>query len=322
VGIPRALWSAADSLTSNDSSKIVAISQPDDINSEFYEVAKPGSRWKSLKISAFDTPNFTGEELPQEIKRELVGQDWVEDKKRRWGISNPLYQSKVLAEFPVSNQSSLIPLSWVRQAQLRELPPGYPVEMGMDVGAGGDRSVIALRRGGHVRIIRSDNEPDTMKSCGNLLADMRKYDPEVVKVDYYGVGQGVVDRARELRASGEIDDIAGEVSGVYVGGRANDSEQYLNLRAEGFDRLRDLFERGEIDIDPEDEDLAAELVAIRRERASSGKEKIEDKRRMKRRLHGISPDKADAVMLAFLEETTPEDWGEWGVAGVKGARAR
>lgn len=81
---------------------------------------------------------------------------------------------------------------------------------------------------------------------------------------------------------------------------AINSEDYVNLRAEGYWGLRERFREGIIDIDFDDEDLVAQLVDIKTKPSSTGRIQIESKEQMKKRGKS-SPDEADALMLAFLE---------------------
>jgi hypothetical protein len=71
-----------------------------------------------------------------------------------------------------------------------------------------------------------------------------------------------------------------------------------------------MFREGLVDIDPEDEDLAAQLVELRYER-QAGRIKIEEKKTMKIRL-GRSPDDSDGLALASMDKQLVP-----GVAGVK-----
>ena len=291
---PHSLWEAADSLIANDESRFLAIGNPDDPQSEFCKVCSPGSGWNTIRVDAFDTPNFTGEPVPDALKHVLIGRTWVEEKRRKWGEDNPLWVSKIRGQFPVRSADGLIPLDWIRAAQLRILPTGSLNELGVDVGAGGGgKNTVAQRQGSYVRIIRRDQEPDTMKSCGNLLYDLRMTKASIAKVDEVGVGRGLVDRAVEQNAT---------VVGVNVGLPAKDKEAFENIRAEGYWLLRERFGEGDIDLDPADDDLAAQLVDIRFKRSSRGRILIESKDEMKRRGRS-SPDDADAVMLAFLPES-------------------
>lgn len=316
-GMPAPLWEAGDSLIANDDGKFLAIGNPDDPSSHFAEICKPGSGWHVINISAFDSPNFTGEPCPEWIAKQLIGKVYVEEKRKKWAPNwkwnaegtrveppandpsgakaNPLWTSKVLGQFPdLPEAGGLIPIHWIKAAQVREIvvADSTSSELGVDVGAGGDSSTIAHRKGGRVRIIHEDRNPDTMVTCGTVIAKLRETRSEKAKVDSIGIGKGVCDRAQELKQP---------VFPVNVGEAADDTEAYLNLRAQRYWELRERFERGEIDIDPEDDDLAGELVEIRYKRTSKGQIQIESKDEMKRR--GVpSPNRAEAVMLAFAPE--------------------
>lgn len=295
AGIPTELFDAADSLIVNEASRILAIGNPEDLG-EFKQVCMPGSGWNVIRIPARVTPNFTEERVSSSIKGELISKTWVEEKKKKWGENNPLYKAKVDAEFPDTRVGGLIPISLIRAAQDRELTSGLPNELGVDVGAGGDKSIIAHREGSVVRIVHRDNNPDTMETCGSVIAKLEETKASKAKVDEIGIGRGVVDRAKELRKP---------VIGINVGQKAEDSEHYLNVRAEGYWGLRERFEQEDIDLPsdgPEADDLAAQLIDIRYKRTSRGQIQIESKDEIRRRnKDGASPDEADAVMLAFLK---------------------
>ena len=84
---------------------------------------------------------------------------------------------------------------------------------------------------------------------------------------------------------------------------ASSTERFVNLRAELFWELRRRFAEGDIQI-PDDADLAGQLLSLRYEMTSSGRVKIERKPSMKAR--GLaSPDKADALALAFMADRSP-----------------
>ena len=110
-------------------------------------------------------------------------------------------------------------------------------------------------------------------------------------VDADGLGAGVYDRLIEL----------GHAVGEIRGGKAPiEPEDFVNARSEWFRNLRKLFEDGEIDIDPHDEELAKQLGKIRWKMTSSGKIAVESKDDM-RRGAVPSPDRADALAYAFAQ---------------------
>lgn len=323
-GVRGPLHEAAESLIANDESKIVMIGNPDDPNGEFFEASKPGSGWAVVSISAFDSPNFTGESLPDPILKQLIGKIYVEEKRRKWaphwawneegtkceppeGVNaetdpnaNPMWLSKICGVFPEKTEAGgLIPISWVKAAQLRDLSKtktekNAPNELGADIGGGGDDSAVCHRHGDVYRIIRSDTDPDTMVQCGKIIDDLRNTGATVVKIDKIGIGWGIVNRGQELNKP---------FIGINVGEGATEDdfasdERFLNLKAELWWNVRNLFERGLIDIDADDDDLAAELCSVRYERMSNGKIKISPKRKDSKGRPLPSPNRAESLMLA------------------------
>lgn len=287
-GIPRQLWTAVEAITTNQDCRILAIGNPDDPNTEFADVCKPGSGWNTVKVSAFDTPNFTDEDFPADLRPLMLDPGWVEDKKRRWGEASPRYTSKVLGEFPDIGEDVLIPPSLIEAAQQRHIDPGPYGILGVDVARyGSDRSVIYLRQGPKVRLVGEHAKQATTETTGRVIAALRDTNADEVRVDGVGVGGGVVD---QLVEQGFI------VVDMQSGAGAVDREHFANARAEWYWALRQRFEDGDVDLDPDDDELAAQLGSIRYKFMSRGQVLIESKDDMKKR--GLpSPDRADAVML-------------------------
>jgi hypothetical protein len=289
-GIPEQLWTAVEAITTNVDCRILAIGNPDDPNTEFGNVCKPGSGWPVIRISAFDTPNFTDEPVPDALRPLLLAPEWVEDKKRRWGEESPRYTSKVLGDFPDIGEDTLIAPSLIEAAQQRSLEVTIDQRLGVDVARfGTDRTIIMHSQGPVVRCIGSYAKQATTETTGHVVAAARGIiGPYEIRVDGVGVGGGVVDQLLEQGYS---------VLDMQAGAGAVDREHFLNARAEWYWGLRQLFEDGDIDIDPDDDEVAAQLGALRYKFTSRGQIQIESKDDMRKR--GLpSPDRADAVMLA------------------------
>ncbi len=191
-GVPKSIFDAVDALATNIDARVVAVGNPDDPASHFATICKPGSGWHVETISAFDTPAYTGEKVPEELLPLLVSPEWVEERKLRWGVTSPIYQSKVLGEFPDISDDSLILPKWMEAVQTNE-----------------DETVITRREGGWIRVYRAHHKDDTMTTAGHIAKAMRGIDDETGKndwvraiVDVPGVGGGVVDRLAEFGTSG------------------------------------------------------------------------------------------------------------------------
>lgn len=288
-GIPTWLWNAVDSIVTNDDARVLAIGNPDDPASEFYNVCRPGSEYNTITISAFDLPCFTGEEVPEDLNRSLTGKGWVEERKRKWGEDSPLYQSKVLGEFPDLSDDSLITPKMIREAMERDLETLEIPTFGGDVARMGvDKTVCYMNRGGALRRVHESSKQSTMRTAGHFVRIMRENPGSAMWIDISGLGAGVYDRMKELGFN------VHEFDG---GSKPMDPIRFKNKRSESYWGLREAFENGEVDLDPNDLDLAAQLQSIKWSLDSRGRTIIESKDDMRKR--GIpSPDHADGAMMA------------------------
>ncbi|MFI6296844.1 hypothetical protein ACIBEJ_35005 [Nonomuraea sp. NPDC050790] len=297
-GIPEQLWVAVEAITTSADCRILAIGNPDDPNTEFGNVCKPGSGWNTIRISGLDTPNFTDEPFPEHLRPLMLSPEWVDDKRRRWGESSPRYVSKVLGEFPEVGDDTLISPRWIEAAQQRALPPGPVNVLGVDVARfGSDRSVFCLARGSVARVVGDYSHARTTETTGKVIAAKREHHVHEIRVDGVGVGSGVVD---ELLEAGH------DVLDMQSGAGAIDREHFANARAEWWWGLRERFEAGDIDLDELDDELAAQLGTIKYKYTARGQVLIESKDDMKKR--GLpSPDRADSVMLAYAHVPPPDE---------------
>jgi hypothetical protein len=198
TGVPAWLWDAVDSLLTNESARLLAIGNPDDASSRFATECQPGSGANVIRIPADETPNFTGEQVPDHLRELLVSRLWVEERREKWGVDSPLYQSKVLARFPDTSDDAVIPARLVQAAWMRDLPGDEPGSYGMDVARfGADQTVLYRVRGGVAREVDSWAKRDTVESTNRLQA-LTQHTPHVpIVVDTDGIGGGVYDQARD-----------------------------------------------------------------------------------------------------------------------------
>lgn len=217
-----------------------------------------------------------------------------------------LYECK----FPEGgSDDALIPDNWIKTAVEQSGLGGEKKQAGLDVARfGRDSSVYCYREGSNVKRIESIQKMDTMQVVGWTMEFLDEDKPEYVAVDVIGIGAGVYDRLEELLPL--ADDYSCEPVPVNVGESPSDSdakEKFYNYRAQIYWNLRNLFKTGpdgksQISI-PDEPDLIRELQQIKYKFSSERKIRIEDKEDMKKRI-GRSPDKADALALAFAPDTS------------------
>jgi hypothetical protein len=113
----------------------------------------------------------------------------------------------------------------------------------------------------------------------------------LIVCDEVGVGSGVVDRIREL---GEF-----RIVGFNSARRARRPRDFPNRRSELWFEAAELLPL--LDLDPRDDELAADLLAPTFSFASDGGRVVEQKSNTKKRLRR-SPDRADALLLTLAHE--------------------
>lgn len=302
-GIPESLWNSVLALVTNENARVLALGNPDDPNSRFAQVCKPGSGWNVIKISVWDTPLFTGEDhcavcgkkLPEEMLESLVSPQWVEDRRRDFGEGSPIWVSKVEGEFPDVSDEYLISPTLIEYCNGVDLPGLELGRYGADIARmGADKTVVYRNRGGQIRLTDSWGKHDTMQTAGRLINILRQHGNNIKKmpmnIDIIGVGAGVFDRLREQRYN---------VAPFQGSQRAVDPTKFKNRRAEVWWRFREMMENGEIDLDPNDEVLATQLQSVKWGIDSSGKVWLESKDDIRDR--GLpSPDHADAAVLSTV----------------------
>jgi hypothetical protein len=298
-GVRESIFEAIEGSMTSEHARMLLLGNPTSLSGTFYEAFHRRRKlWKTIHISAFDTPNLVAGEV---LLPYLVTPQWVADAEANWGTESGQYQVRVLGEFPSEAEDSLISLKWIEAAMERwetgaAGEPAVPVEIGVDVARfGSDSTVICVRAGDRVIELTATRREDITETAGRVVDAARRHNPQVVRVDEIGIGAGVVDVLRERGTRGVV--------GVNVARRAKDSERFANLRAELYDGLKQRFREGRIAI-PDDQDLVSELAALKYSFTSSGQTKLQDKDELRSAV-GRSTDRADALMLAFAALARP-----------------
>jgi hypothetical protein len=297
--IPPATWDAAEGALASGQCYALAISTPGEPQGRFYEIhsRKPGYEdWWTRHVT-----------LAECVSAGRVSPEWAEQRKLQWGEGSAVYQNRALGEFASSEEDGVIPLAWIEAANRRWEALNDSGEwgefscVGVDVGRGGDATVLALRHGDAIRELRRSSKRDTMETTGAVAGILQAHGGQAI-VDVIGIGAGVVDRLKEqgkavkaFNASEHTDakDRSGELG-------------FINKRSAAWWRLRELFDPAnghEIALPPDDL-LTGDLTAPHWRDMSAGKIAVESKEDIRKRL-GRSTDDGDAVVMAFWQESAP-----------------
>lgn len=262
--------------------------------------------WKCFHVSCLDVPG-------------QVSDDFVQDIKLRYGENSNAFRVRVLGEFPVSDDDTVIPFDLVESSLHRDVKPvlSQPIIWGVDCARfGRDRSTLAKRQGNTLlEPIRWWIKLDTMELTGKIKVEWDSTPlsqrPAEINVDVIGIGAGVVDRLRELGLPARGINVSESPS-------LRDKDKYANLKAELWFRCREWFAArdctipesyGDISVRHGGVDLVGELTKVKyRFRRGSQKLEVETKDDLRKR--GMeSPDGADAFVLTFASESITMSFG-------------
>ena len=306
ANVEREIYDKLKTILTSANAKQFLIGNPDDPLGKFAEAFEDPS-FHTIKISAFDTPNFTEfgitlediandtwkEKIARELPYpELITPEWVRDAYLDWGPESSLFLSKVLADFPKATEDQMFNLADVEAAQKSKRKGIGLRQFGLDVARfGADKSVLIYRVGPRALLKWSFKGLDTWKLAEWVRGLTLKFSPSkdipIVIDTTGGLGAGVADSMRQFGFSVT----------EYIGSGAARKPEYYNIKAEWYWHLRNMFSKNEIGGEVIDDETKQELCALRYE-YNGGKLKMEKKAKTKKRI-GRSPDNADALMMAF-----------------------
>ena len=283
-GIPEPVYEAAGGSMSSAGAITMLIGNPTRSTGFFWRThTLERDRWWTMKVPAQTSPR--------------VSQDWIEEMEARYGQTSNAYRIRVLAEFPTTDDDTLIPSELVDSAMHRDIPIDLeaPELWGLDVARYGSDASVLIKRKGYVvtEMPRRWRNTDTMQLAGAIKAeyDITATKPRLIVIDSIGIGAGVVDRLHEQGVP---------VLGINVGEQPSTKERFMRLRDELGFRMREWFQTRRVRI-PRDDQFRDDLTAPRFTFTSDGKLQVESKDKMRAR--GLpSPDHFDALALTMAEQ--------------------
>lgn len=276
--VPEAVFESAAGSMSGENASVILIGNPTRNSGLFFKTHHQlASEWKTYHVSCLNSPR--------------VAKDFVEQIKSTYGEASNAYRVRVLGEFALRDDDTLIPAELVDSAMVRDITVvrSEPVVYGLDVARfGDDRSVLCKRQGNVVLEFRVWQGLDLMQLTGAIVNEASVDKPAEICVDSIGLGSGVADRLREL---GHV------VRDVNVSESSAMNPKAAKLRDELWLSVKDWLNARACKL-PKMDELRQELVAPTYTFTSNGKIKVEGKAEMKRR--GMrSPDLADSLCITF-----------------------
>lgn len=304
-GIADPIMEAILGTLSGDDNKLLMCGNPTRTSGVFYDSHnKDRADYKTHKVSSMDSTRTSEENIQMLI--------------RKYGEGSDVCRVRVYGEFPRAEPDSFIPLELAEQATEKEIEPmGTTLDIGADIARfGDDETVIAPRIGMKVFDLVAHHKKDTMETTGTIIATVKKFLVEYphinrvkIKVDDDGIGGGVTDRLNEIINEEGLDWEVYPMKNGSAATNAEDDEHYKNLGTELWARVKNLLQENMTEFlqgndpimqIPNDDKLISQLTTRKYKLDSRGRIMLEKKDDMKKRKLP-SPDRADAVVLAFAE---------------------
>lgn len=230
--------------------------------------------------------------FPEVLEADRARAERVARESGDWGNYNHVWIGKPAPQ----SMGAVIGLREVVEAQIRSIDPDGAEEYGVDVARGGkDRVVFCHRKG--LKVLRfaqwrnqAKGEKMRITQTAERFQAFCNEDKEArVKVDDTGLGGGVTDI---------LEDNKYNVVPVNFAQKAVDEDHYANASAEMWFDFAQVVAEADL---PNDRELEEELIdRLEGRRDRKGRRTVEPKEDYIKRL-GRSPDKADAMLLAFYE---------------------
>lgn len=238
----------------------------------------------------------------------LVSKEYCDFIARKWGRDSDVYRVRVLGLFPKSNPDAFVPADWVERAMKKSIIiPQDPkiIQIGVDIARYGDDStVLATRFDNKVTDMEQHRKEGTTQTTGHVIRKAKKihlkYPTHRIRIatDDGGLGGGVTDQLQEQKRDQKLFYL--DILPVNFGESSAD-EDYVNKGGEIWGNVRNLLESQGIEL-PFDDELLSQFSNRKYTISSKGLIVLERKEDMKKRGLG-SPDKADAVVLAFADKS-------------------
>src|SRR5271170_4543998 len=289
AGISEMIFEGITAILKGEHNRLLAIGNPTSLEGWFYEAFKSEGWWTD-HVSALDTPNL---KLNRIVVPGLVTAADVEQGRIDYGEGSPLWQARILGQFPDRLDDTLIPIAWVEAAGEREPERSGEVVVGADFARGGsDSTVFVARQGMNLFIGEEHNQKNTMEAAGLLVQFCKRVGATRLQGDVIGLSSGPMDRVRELMPDLEVVEMG-------AGSSAWDDANYANLGVEWYSVLAELLRTNQAGGKVfQNKRAISELTSRKREIRSDGRWQLEAKEKVKKR-GGRSPDWGDAIAMVY-----------------------
>jgi hypothetical protein len=99
-GVSEAIYIAAKGfLTASQGARVLLIGNPTRPAGTFFRACREQSPYNVIQMSAYDSPNITGEKVPAAVAAALPTMQWIEEMEEEYGRDSPEFRVRVMGQF-------------------------------------------------------------------------------------------------------------------------------------------------------------------------------------------------------------------------------
>lgn len=342
-GVLPAIYEAIEGIRAGGDVRVLELGNPIITGGPFYDsFGINRARRSCFTISAFDVPNFdnvfldnsvlgiepgsdrhyvihakngkdklnllsmTPKQLNQNVMPFLTTRDWVYEKYSQWGPGHPLWDSKVMGEFPGQADNAVVTLAWAERAGKSDdfYDNDWDYWVGVDVaGPGEDETACWVRKvhrkTGKCRIVafKAWQMRDPRGACANLLMPFKSR-MKVLNVDSIGIGYYFGLHLRDLGFPVQLVNVGEVAQPSFEPGEKNLHKIFASRRDQVYWDGRKIFEEDLLS-GFDDPITIAQITAIEYHHNEKGQIVVDSKADLLER--GVkSPDRAEGLILSCV----------------------
>jgi len=313
--VEDSIYDQIDAILTAENSLAIFIGNPTRAKGRFAAGLRDKEHNIVANFSCLDNPNYKEHKI---VIPGLATYEWVEDKRRRWGESDPRWVGRVLGQIPDVAINNTFPLSLIDHMRGRHgMLAVHSDNAGVSVdpaGEGVDENVFMSGKGGEVLDVFTKTIMSASEKAIKAVEMCREIKGKFIIVDCDGIGIETYTELTKLPEAFtrgiEIIKFHGSASSAVtaeagaVGSNEKSRPMYQNMRAEASFVSRERGQTGKAGVNPKDNELLEDLMEEEYFENNRGLIQIEDKKDLKERL-GRSPGRGDAwkmLQWAFSQD--------------------
>ena len=303
------IYDQIDGITTSENVLVIFIGNPTRAKGRFAKGLKDKKNNIVFNFSCLENPNYKHKRM---MVPGLASYEWVEDKRRKWGVDDPRWSGRVLGQIPDTSVNHILGQKDIDHMIARyTLLSAYGINNGVSLdsaGEGDDDNVFLAGKNGEVVNQRIETNMAPSVQALTALEMCKEINGSFIICDCDGIGIGAWQELMKIhenyRKGIEIVKFHGCAASQF---KEDDRVVYQNMRAEAAFVTQARARRGKASIDSKDEQLIEDLMEEEYFENKRGLLQIEEKDDIKERLKR-SPGLGDAYKMlqwAFEQKFKP-----------------